>query len=451
MFYVVESYEQLELLQRYKLKDVYCEVIKGNDDYHPKLDSCLALYVRGFEQEKGYILPICHQEGFNLERKDLLKVLNSFNTLYVFDKKHFLYYFNHENIIDLHFISLLKTNEKVILAEREIFFERYYRSFPTKPDINNCIPLSKHYQRAEVNFLKAKKLYKEKEEAILTDYWSFLNDLTVDTFFDLEQNGIDIKEEEFILKFKIEYPELFIKDSKVYGSYNLYNITSRPTNSFNGFNFLAIPKDESRNLLYSKQGNLIELDYDGYHVRLVAFLVKYNKLLESKEKAHKQLAEIYFNKKTINEQEYSEAKKITFHAIYGKIPEEYKEVKFFKLIQEFIDQLWEKYQKEGKVIVPISCKEIKKEHYGKDMHKLKLFNYYIQAFETARNVHVLQSVRRKLEHMKSKIILYTYDSVIFDIHPKESHSKFVKVEEGMTTYGIYPLNRKYGKTLYNLV
>jgi hypothetical protein len=56
-----------------------------------------------------------------------------------------------------------------------------------------------------------------------------------------------------------------------------------------------------------------------------------------------------------------------------------------------------------------------------DVNPTKLLNYYIQLHETEQNVIFLNSLFEKLEE-DIKPILYTYDSVLFDL-PKD------KVEE----------------------
>ena len=55
----------------------------------------------------------------------------------------------------------------------------------------------------------------------------------------------------------------------------------------------------------------------------------------------------------------------------------------------------------------------------RDMNANKLFNYMLQATETELNMLVLTKVMDYLEGKKSKMVLYTYDSYLLDIHPDE--------------------------------
>jgi len=55
----------------------------------------------------------------------------------------------------------------------------------------------------------------------------------------------------------------------------------------------------------------------------------------------------------------------------------------------------------------------------RDMNANKLFNYLLQATETELNMMILSKVVDFLEDKQSKMVLYTYDSYLLDIHPDE--------------------------------
>ena len=42
--------------------------------------------------------------------------------------------------------------------------------------------------------------------------------------------------------------------------------------------------------------------------------------------------------------DYKTAKELTFKQLYGGIFDEYKDLPFFKLVKEYTDKLWEKFQ-----------------------------------------------------------------------------------------------------------
>ena len=243
--------------------------------------------------------------------------------------------------------------------------------------------------------------------------FDFYNELATKLFFLVEQNGLRVDKHEFITRFKPNNADFSINGETVYTNYNLYNITSRPTNSFNSINFLAIPKGiEFRRCFKPSNSRFVQYDFDGYHVRIVADLVGYK--LDPDIKAHKQLATIRSGKTDFTHSEYVQAKADNFRMIYGNPSEEDKKLEFSQKIQEYIETEWKQYRKEGQVQNPDSGKEFNRKL--KDMYNSKLFNYMIQSIETSRNVKVLYEVLRYLNSVKakSKIVLITYDAFLLD-------------------------------------
>ena len=62
MFWIVENHKQLDLFLRLDYDAVFMEPILGNDNIHPSLNEVIALYIRGINSSKGYILPFNHSE-----------------------------------------------------------------------------------------------------------------------------------------------------------------------------------------------------------------------------------------------------------------------------------------------------------------------------------------------------------------------------------------------------
>ena len=185
----------------------------------------------------------------------------------------------------------------------------------------------------------------------------------------------------------------------------------------------------------------MEYDFDGYHLRLLCDQINYPLTVES---AHKQLAKHYFGTTDITEEQYKQAKQINFHAIYGKIPEEHKNLEIFKLIKEYIANMWAVYEKVGEVCDPISGKPFTKGL--KDMHPAKLMNYMMQSLETSRNILILKNVLRFLKDKKTKVTLYTYDSVLFDFD-KEEKNILEDLENVLSEDGKYPVKYKISDNL----
>jgi hypothetical protein len=68
--------------------------------------------------------------------------------------------------------------------------------------------------------------------------------------------------------------------------------------------------------------------------------------------------------------------------------------------------------------VPISGYKIEKNNVG-EMNPQKLFNYLLQGYETAQNILILWDMLRILMGKNTKLVLYTYDSFMFDVDNKE--------------------------------
>jgi len=61
-------------------------------------------------------------------------------------------------------------------------------------------------------------------------------------------------------------------------NYMWYTATSRPSNTWNNFNFSALNKnDGTRNKIHSKfsNGKLVQFDYDAFHIKLLAKILDY--------------------------------------------------------------------------------------------------------------------------------------------------------------------------------
>jgi len=273
--------------------------------------------------------------------------------------------------------------------------------------------------------------------------FDFYNKTATNVFFLLEQSGIGIHYEAFKKMFTPRNPLFNTVDNTVLTSYNLYNVTSRPTNAFNSVNFAAIPKSPEHRKCFRPTGDyFVELDFDGYHLRLLSEQIDYRL---SSDSAHKQLAKLYFEKEEINEEEYNEAKQINFHAIYGKIPEKWAFLEIFTKIDSYVRELWGRYENDGEILAPISGKV-----FGrglKDMNPQKLMNYVMQSLETSRNILILKEALRFLKNKKTKLVLYTYDALLFDFHKEDGKETLEKLQEILEEGGKYPIKVKYAKDL----
>ena len=207
----------------------------------------------------------------------------------------------------------------------------------------------------------------------------------------VEEQGILIDERLFDKYFETPWKGRSVKDSKVYSSYNLYNITSRPTNAFNSINFLAFNKENgSRTAFIPENDAFIEFDFDGYHLRLIANHMGTE--IPQDQSIHEYLGKQYYDKEELTPEEYQEAKKITFRQMYNGVEDEYKHIEFFEDVAIAVNAMWTTYKSNGFLELPN-----KRRITLENANPQKLFNYYIQCLETVNNVKKLDKLKKYLK------------------------------------------------------
>jgi hypothetical protein len=160
---------------------------------------------------------------------DVLEWISKYSTIYTLNKKECLYYFPTSKLVDVNYGTLPNCSS--------LFRDRCYSLFPARPFTNSLIPISKHFEEQE-------KIFDEVKDKFENPTNRFYNETFPQVFKAIEEKGIQINKELFDKHFKYQHEEYFIKDSRVYTKYNLYNLTTRPTNSFNGVNFAALNKND---------------------------------------------------------------------------------------------------------------------------------------------------------------------------------------------------------------
>ena len=71
----------------------------------------------------------------------------------------------------------------------------------------------------------------------------------------------------------------------------------------------------------------------------------------------------------------------------------------------------------------------------------------MQSLETSRNITILKDVLMFLQNKKSKLVLYTYDAVIFDFDKRDGKETLESLEKIMNQGGKYPIKFKYSNNL----
>jgi len=177
---------------------------------------------------------------------------------------------------------------------------------------------------------------------------------------------------------------------------------------------------------------LVEMDFDAYHLRLIGEIVGYD---FPKTSVHEHMAELYGLP-------YDEAKALSFKYLYGGITDEVSDNPFFSKVNDYIKLLWNDFQNNNFIESYIYNKKIYRKNL-QDMNPNKLFNYMIQLMETENNIKILNELQPKLQQYNSKLVLYNYDSFLFDFDTKDGLDFLNIVKQTIESGGKYPV--KIGK------
>ena len=419
MFYLIETKDQLDKLKLKFNDTMYLEFIQGNDNTHPLLAEIIALYLN--IDNTGYIIPFNHLECINWDREAILPMLVNYN-FRVLDKKVALHSAPQLSYTDIQH-TIPPTNNHTTQAHTW-----YYRKFP-QTKVNKMIPIGKHLERCNNKYNEIIGYTSRKTN-------EYVDNILLPTLYKLEQNGLKFNDK-FDNYFTLKNKKYSIKDDHIYGWYNPFTTTGRPVNNFNGINFVGLKHDNGERDSFEPDNDLfIEMDYDGYHPRLIGDIVGF--LFE--DNVHNTLAQIYFKSKEITPQQYKESKTLTFRQIYGGIDKANLHHPFFRKTQDFINIIWEEFNKKG--YIDVGSYRIKKDDHPK-IHSQKLFNYYIQATETETNIRKIKDIQDYLEDKKTKLVLYIYDAFIFDFAKEDGKQTLIDIENMLSEK--FPVKLKTGE------
>ncbi len=376
---------------------------------HPQ-ENRVSCYWVDFQDEQ-YIVPIHHTEKF----QDNLEMIETNQTIYVDDLKKY----KHNTLVfgkdirDLNWSWYQQTNQPYDFDEHLTNSHHHcYRLHYDKQNINDVVPLVKH---AEYFQPISKQLYERYEQ----------HDQTIlENLYQIERNGLKTYE-------KI-----------VYSEYNPFTSTGRPSNRFGGMNFAALNKsDGSREQFISRFNNgvLVEMDFDAYHLRLIGEIVDYK---FPKGSVHEHMGKLYGLP-------YEEAKALSFKYLYGGITDEVSNNPFFSKVNDYIKLLWQDYKANDFVKSYIYNRKVYRKNL-KDMNPNKLFNYMIQLMETENNVKLLSDLIPKLQKYNSKLVLYNYDSFLFDFDTTDGLEFLSVVRQTIESGGKYPVKISKGVNYHEM-
>ena len=415
---IVENKIQLSnFIEGYNTEDSIVIPIFCDDNKH-SVDTDISLLYIQLMSGKEFILPFNHSETLNID----IPNLESDTKKYTYDRKKLIHFTELNNVIDVNLLHYMATNEPLHIEEidtnaHHFFNMMYYR----KKNINTIIPALKHLEYCRELAKVLRDTIEKYEEHVNVSY----NNEVLDNLTYIEQNGLQMANE------------------VAYSEYNIYTSTGRPSNRFGGINFAALNKtDGSRKPFVSrfKNGVLVEMDYDAYHLRLIADKVGYE---FSEGSVHEHMAKFYGC-------DYEESKRKSFRYLYGGIPIEVVQLNpFFGKVYDFVNELWEVYYSKEFIVSDIYSKKIYRKNLT-DMNANKLFNYTIQLMETENNMKVLGQLIPKIKDYRSKLVLYSYDSFLFDFNMEDGLDYLKKVKNILEQDGKYPVKVSWGLNYHEM-
>jgi len=391
MFWLIETQEQFDEFKSFQLEEVIAIPVERHPEQHPGIYAPLCLYIKDVLTGESFLLNFFHDEALQVDILQVREWLRSINTIYVINRKRFNYFLYTSNSIN-------------VPLEIEPFNNLFSRKYRNDPELNNIIPIVKHFEYCETIALKVL----EVKNMVKND--PFRKELE-DIFWVIERNALKVSTD-FKEHFNLQRPFLSLYNTYIFNEYNLDNITGRPTNHFNSINFVALNKDNGcREVFIPRNDFLLELDLVSYHPTLISKLVGYQSTT----------GDIYLDFGNEYGMGREEAKKLVFQQLYGNVFETYKDFKFFKLTTDYINNLWSTYNKQGYIEGVNNRYTFYKDKIPK-MNPAKLFNYYIQNYETINNVELLKEMLSILKGRSTKIILYVYDAFLLDTSKEDKES-----------------------------
>jgi len=135
--------------------------------------------------------------------------------------------------------------------------------------------------------------------------------------------------------------------------------------------------------------------------------------------------------------------------MYCNIPNELLEIPFYGKMKQYIDHRWNFFEKYGYVETPIFKRQITKNHINNPSPN-KLFNYILQASETEFGIQSLAQVNQYLKDKTTKAVLYTYDSILFDVHKQDKRDTLLHIKSLMENNKQFPVKCFIGTNYDNM-
>ena len=385
----------------------------------------------------GFMLSLDHTEAFSLPREAVdAFISDKLGNIYAIDAKRLRYFTKRDNALYcLKMAQFLATGDLIDESKFNTTAHSFFcQKYEYRPDVNKIIPIAKHFEKYE----KLVSSIKVNQSWFKPKYYKLYGEMAPRLFNSIECNGIAVNNDVFFNHYTPKGALMSVKSDKTYTQYNLYTATGRPSNAFNGINYGAMNKaDGSRKAFVYSNDRLVEFDYSSYHIRILAYHIGYS---FDDEDIHAHLARYYFDTKDITRAQYEESKGLTFKLLYtDSVTEEIKDIPFFAKVKEFKDNLWNLYKKQGYVESFLSKRPLRG-----ITSKTQVLPFILQNYETERNILVLNDIFKYLCDKRTKLVLYNYDSFLFDYSKEDGKQALCDIQMILEQDG-YKTSCKYGQ------
>lgn len=422
--------------------------IPEKDDKHPVSNFPIIIFIRNISTGRTYYYSLRHPDSIPDKNTEILfkNIIHKNNNIkWTLDKKSFEQMTGLKGLNDVNFVGYLEENKIITVEDYNTPAHNFIRSHSTSNRSNLSIPLLKHKEMFDI-------LADDMEEVIEnykvdTSYLNF-NSMIIETLEILETQGIFVDIKMFKNRFGIDVDKTGIVRSQYY----VYTSTGRPSNKFDNINYAALNhKDGTRKCFRSRYGNdgrMVLIDYTTFFPRIICELTNYKIPIETD--IYEYLAKLYFRKNNIDEVDIQNSKKITFRQLFGGVEDEYSHIKYLSNLKDFINNQWNLFQKNGYIFTPFFKRKITTKHIS-DPNPPKLFNYILQASEGEIAIPQIRKVLEYLDGRKTKAVLYTYDSVLYDFHKDDGYKVLQEIRNIMNYEGRFPMKTYIGDNYHDMI
>ena len=440
-----EGYATFRKETRHPTSLIVSVIPTDDDSIHTAASKLSTVLIKDAKTDKTYVFPFNHPDYTKHIDLDVFKTDLKMLPAFCFDKKSAFQLIDHPEFWDIDLVTHLEHN--CLIDRHETAAHKLIRqNNKNQRDINLVIPILKHKEMFEGMCNQLRTLWQEKngiDKGYLKE-----NNITIQTLAELERTGIHVNRE----CFKNHFPNAAVHEGDlVYSQYNVYTATGRPSNRFDNVNYAALNKSDGVrkcfNSRFGEEGKMVLIDFSAFHPRIISYLIKFPIGIDTD--IYTYLGELYFNR-GVSDYDMDEIKSITMRQFYGGVEEKYQHIRYLSHAKEFIDKYWDDFQKNGFIKTPVFKRIITNKHLI-DANPPKVLNYILQATETEIATTILRTAQRFLNKYKTKAVLYTYDSILFDFYKLEQEQVLKPLIEIMRMKDKFPVKIYEGDTYDSVV